>query len=814
MSTHPTLYEELEGGGSVEGSPPFVINRAGTAEPYDAGKIIQRLERLSNGLEVVPFEVADRVRQKIGQGTTTEEIDRISATVANYMSLTVHPDYTRLAGRIETANVHRGTPTRFSDAMRILHKDAGLVAEQFWTIVERHAHELDSAIRPERDFDLDYRAIEVFKKGYLLRDAQRRIVERPQYTFMRVALFTYRDDIVRVIENYHMISTRQYTPPSPNFYNACLRFPQMASCFVYDTPDDIHGITAGWTSWATVCKYGGGLGIRLSRLRGQGAAIKSVNGQSTGIMPLAQVVQKIMKYVSQGSKRPGQANIYLDIMHPQSVDLLRSKLQSAGAVPEMHLESLNVSVCLPGVFMTRLRRAVRENQPVKFTLFAPEKHPDLYDCYGDKFTALYERLEAEGHGHQTIDDVRELANMIFASRAESGMPYVFFTDNVNEHSNHDNIGKVHTSNLCMEICEVTEPGKPAICNLAAVVLPTHVVHAGDGTPRIDYRSVATAASHAAAAVDVIMDHSYYPETELTEANNRTRPMGIGMTGLATLFFLMRVPFESPQAMEISTNCTAAVYYGALRGSCDRARRLGASYPDFAGSHFSRGELQFDLYERNNPGFVPALMREDPEYFDWDQLRADMRTYGMRNSLLTALMPNATTGSATMVSDCFEPVHTLMFQQKTLSGTFPLVCRELVLDLIALGLWSDKVAAQIARDGGSIQGIKGIPRSLKDIYKNVWEMPQKVLVDLAVARQRYIDQSQSLNLFMAKPTTKASCISLIYAWEQGIKTLYYLRTRSKVESIQVMHAPEAPSPGTVTPAPTPPADDSCGDSCGI
>jgi len=749
----------------------FVLKRDGRQEAVKFDKITARIQKLCYGLDALvdPTTVAMKVIEGIYENVTTFELDNLAAEVS--ASLTVkHPDYAQLAARIAVSNLHKKTKKSFSETMTelyeyvnpITNQQAPLLADDVYEIIQEHKEVLDSTIIYDRDFGYDYFGFKTLERSYLLRlDGQ--AAERPQHMLMRVSIGFHKDDIDAAIETYEMMSKKYFTHATPTLFNAGTPKPQMSSCFLLTMKDDsIDGIYDTLKQCSKISQSAGGIGLSIHNVRAKGSYIRGTNGTSNGIVPMLRVFNDTARYVDQGGgKRKGSFAIYLEPWHADVFDFL--DLRKNHGKEEMRARDLFYAMWTPDLFMER----VEANG--EWTLMCPNECPGLADAYGDKFRALYEKYEAEGKGRKTIK-ARELWEKIVESQIETGTPYMLYKDACNEKSNQKNLGTIRSSNLCTEIIEYTAPDEVAVCNLASIALPMFVDNG-----KFDHDKLYEVTYKVTKNLNVVIDRNYYPVPEARNSNMRHRPVGLGVQGLADTFIQLRLPFTSPEAKQLNKDIFETIYFASLKASKDLAKVDGA-YETFEGSPISQGQFQFDLWG------VEA--KELSGRWDWDELREEIKESGVRNSLLLAPMPTASTSQILGNNECFEPYTSNIYTRRVLSGEFIIVNKHLLKDLVKLGLWNDELKNEILRTNGSIQNIEIIPQNIKDLYKTVWELSMRDIIDMAGERGMFIDQSQSLNLFVENANLGKLTSMHFYAWKQGLKTgMYYLRTKSAVDAIK-------------------------------
>lgn len=746
----------------------YVIKRNGKKETVKFDKITARIEKLSYSLNnaVNVIDVAKKVIEGIYDGVTTTELDNLAAETA--ASLTIkHPDYALLASRIAVSNLHKNTTKSFSETMKLLYQctDATngrrmpLIADDVMQIIEENAELLDSSIIYDRDFGFDYFGFKTIEKSYLLR-LNGKVVERPQHMYMRVAIGIHKHDVQAAIETYNLMSERWFTHATPTLFNAGTPKPQMSSCFLLTMKDDsIDGIYDTLKQTAKISQSAGGIGLAIHNVRATGSYIGGTNGTSNGLIPMLRVFNDTARYVDQGGgKRKGAFAIYLEPWHADVFDFL--DIRKNHGKEELRARDLFNALWIPDLFMKR----VEENG--NWSLFCPNEAPGLSECHGAEFEKLYTQYEGEGRQRKTIK-AQDLWFAIVQAQIETGTPYLLYKDAANGKSNQQNLGTIKSSNLCTEIIEYTSPDEVAVCNLASLALPRFVQ---DG--KFNFDKLYEVTYHAACNLNKIIDGNYYPVEEARNSNMRHRPIGLGVQGLADVFILMRLPFESDMAKLLNKNIFETIYFAAMTASKDLAKQYGP-YETFAGSPLSKGIFQFDLWNE-----------KPSDRHDWESLRAEVIKYGARNSLLVAPMPTASTSQILGNNECFEPYTSNIYTRRVLSGEFIIVNKHLLKDLAELGLWNNTMKNKIIAANGSIQNIPEIPAHIKELYKTVWEIKQRNLIDMAADRGAYICQSQSLNLFVDTPTTAKLTSMHFYAWKKGLKTgMYYLRTQAATQAVQ-------------------------------
>mmetsp|Transcript_39605 Transcript_39605/g.88628 ORF Transcript_39605/g.88628 Transcript_39605/m.88628 type:complete len:933 (-) Transcript_39605:134-2932(-) len=820
----------------------MVLKRDGsTREPLSAAKVQARLEALCEGLDrrfVDPTRVADKVLAGVYDGVATAEIDTLAAETAAYMSIE-HPDYTRLAARITVSALHRRTPRTFLEAMRSVHEapdpttgEAGRYLDpKLLEVAAEHAGRIEGAIDYARDFDFDYFGIKTLERAYLLKGGEAKegarlgIAERPQHMFMRVALGIHGEDVDAALETYELLSCKWLIHASPTLFHAGTRRPQLSSCFLLAMQgDSIDGIYDTLKQCAQISKAAGGIGFSASKIRATGSLIRGTQGVSNGLVPMLRVFDATARYVDQGGgKRPGAFAVYLEPWHADVFEVLDLRKNTGKA--EARARDLFYGLWIPDLFMRRVEEGG------DWSLMCPDECPGLDAVHGSEFEALYERYESEGRAKRVVK-AQDLWFAICDSQIETGTPYMLYKDACNSKSNQQNLGTITCSNLCTEIVQFTSASEAAVCNLASLTLPNFVTplptHAQPGSFRPATLSGGSGAAAAAAArrrgpqepaaalsaepqaelkrsfdfaqlrrvtmvaarnLNKVIDVNLYPVAEAERSNKRHRPMGLGVNGLADVFLLLGLPFDSPEARRLNSDIFEAIYFAALEASCELAESEGKAYESYQGSPLSEGKFQFDLWGVD----ASALSGR----WDWEGLRRRiLRGPGVRNSLLVAPMPTASTAQILGNNESIEPFTSNMYNRRTLSGEFVVVNKYLLRDLINRGLWTQEVRTQMIADQGSVQQIRQIPQDMKDLYKTVWEIKQKVCLDMAADRGAFICQSQSLNIHMAEPTTGKLTSMHFYAWRKGLKTgMYYLRTKAAANAIQfTVDRPAESGPG--------------------
>ena len=746
-----------------------VVKRDGRVAPVQFDKITFRIEQLAFGLDpnhVKPVEVAMKVIEGIYDGVSTTELDNLAAETAATMT-TKHPDYALLASRIAVSNLHKNTKKSFSETMSDLYhyvdkktgKKSQLIADDVHEVIQKNAEVLNNAIITSRDFDFDFFGFKTLEKSYLLK-MNGRVAERPQHMYMRVAVGIHKENVEAAIETYNLMSERWFTHATPTLFNAGTPKPQMSSCFLLTMKDDsIAGIYDTLKNCALISQSAGGIGLSIHNIRATGSYIRGTNGTSNGVVPMLRVFNDTARYVDQGGgKRKGSFAIYLEPWHADVFEFL--ELKKNHGKEELRARDLFYALWISDLFMKRVE------QNAQWSLFCPNEAPGLADCWGAEFEALYEKYEAEGRARQTVR-AQELWFAIVESQIETGTPYMLYKDACNSKSNQQNLGTIRSSNLCTEIVEYTAPDEVAVCNLASIALNRFVK---DG--KFDHQKLYDVTYVATKNLNRIIDQNYYPIEEARRSNMRHRPIGLGVQGLADAFILMRYPFDSEEAIQLNKEIFETIYFAACTASHDLAVKEGA-YETFAGSPISKGKFQFDLWNT-----------QPTDRWDWTSLRTAIMKDGIRNSLLMAPMPTASTSQILGNNECFEPYTSNIYNRRVLSGEFIIVNKHLLKDLVKLGLWNNSMKNRIVEANGSIQSIDEIPQNIKDLYKTVWEIKQRTLIDMAADRGAYICQSQSLNLFINDPTAAKMTSMHFYAWKKGLKTgMYYLRSQAAAQAVK-------------------------------
>ena len=749
----------------------YVLKRDGRKEPIMFDKITARVRKLCYGLNdlVDPVKVAMRVIEGLYDGVTTSELDNLAAETAATMT-TTHPDYALLAARISVSNLHKNTKKSFVDTMTDLYtyvnprtgKKAPLLADNVYKIIKDNAELLDSTIIYNRDFGYDYFGFKTLERSYLLK-LNGEIVERPQHMLMRVSVGIHLDDLDAAIETYHLMSKKYFTHATPTLFNSGTPKPQMSSCFLLAMKDDsIDGIYDTLKQTAKISQSAGGIGLSIHNIRATGSYIAGTNGTSNGIVPMLRVFNDTARYVDQGGgKRKGSFAIYVEPWHADIFDFLN--LKKNHGKEEMRARDLFYAMWIPDLFMRRVE------EDTTWTLMCPNECPGLYDSHGEEFEKKYLEYESSNKGRKTIK-ARELWEKILESQIETGTPYMLYKDAANRKSNQKNLGTIRSSNLCTEILEYTSADEVAVCNLASIALPMFVKDGG-----FDHQGLYDVTVRATKNLNNVIDRNYYPVKEAENSNFRHRPIGLGVQGLADTFIKLRMPFTSDEAKALNQEIFETLYFAALTASKDMAKDEGP-YESYKGSPISKGEFQHNLWGIKD--------EELSGRWDWTALRKDVKKHGVRNSLLVAPMPTASTSQILGNNECFEPYTSNIYTRRVLSGEFIVVNKHLLEDLVNLGLWNEDLKQELMRANGSIQQLDNIPDEIKELYKTAWELSMKDIIDMSRQRGYFIDQSQSLNLFMEGATMAKLTSMHFYAWKSGLKTgMYYLRTKSAVDAIK-------------------------------
>ena len=747
----------------------YVIKRTGKREEVRFDKITARIKKLCYGLNpkfVDAISISMKVVQGLYDGVTTSQLDNLAAETAASMT-TRHPDFAILAARIAVSNLHKNTQKSFSETIEALYhyidpksnEPAALISEETYAAIMAHRDELDSAIIYDRDYSFDYFGFKTLERSYLLK-MEGQIVERPQHMLMRVAVGIHGHDVAAAIETYNLMSQKWFIHATPTLFNAGTPKPQLSSCFLLTMQDDsIEGIYETLKQCSLISQSAGGIGLSIHNVRATGSYIKGTNGNSNGIVPMLRVFNDTARYVDQGGgKRKGAFAIYLEPWHADVFEFL--DLKKNHGKEEMRARDLFYAMWIPDLFMKR----VKENGT--WSLFCPNEAPGLYDSYGEEFEKIYHQHEKSGIARRVVQ-AQELWFKILESQIETGTPYILYKDHANRKSNQKNLGVIRSSNLCTEIMEYSSKDEIAVCNLASLALSKFVK---DG--KFDHERLFEITRVVTRNLNKVIDINYYPVPQARNSNMRHRPIGIGVQGLADVFILLRMPFDSDEARQLNKEIFETIYFGALTASNELAKEHGP-YESYEGSPASQGILQFDMW-----GVEPSLR------WDWYTLKANMKKYGIRNSLLLAPMPTASTSQILGNNECFEPITSNIYTRRTLSGEFAVVNKYLLQDLIELGIWNDTMKDRLIAANGSVQEFPDLPDHIKELYKTSWEISQRVIIDMAAERGAFICQSQSMNLFLENANFGKLTSMHFYAWEKGLKTgAYYLRTKAAADAIK-------------------------------
>ena len=749
----------------------FVVKRDGHKEPIMFDKITARVRKLCYSLNALvdPVKVSMRVIEGLYDGVTTSELDNLAAEIAATMT-TTHPDYAKLAARISVSNLHKNTKKSFSETMKDLYeyinprteKKAPLLSDEVYKIIKKNAELLDSTIIYNRDFNYDYFGFKTLERSYLLK-LNGKVAERPQHMLMRVSIGIHMDDLDSAIETYNLMSKKYFTHATPTLFNSGTPKPQMSSCFLLTTKSDsIDGIYDTLKQTAKISQSAGGIGLSIHDIRATGSYIAGTNGTSNGIVPMLRVFNDTARYVDQGGgKRKGSFAIYLETWHADIFDFL--ELKKNHGKEEMRARDLFYAMWISDLFMKRVE------EDSSWTLMCPNECPGLSDSHGDKFEKLYKKYESENKGRKSIR-ARELWEKILESQIETGTPYMLYKDSANRKSNQKNLGTIKSSNLCTEILEYTSPDEIAVCNLASIALPMFIKDKD-----FDHQELFRVTKQVTKNLNKVIDRNYYPVPEAEKSNFRHRPIGLGVQGLADAFIKLRMPFTSDEAKKLNQEIFETIYFAAMTASMEESKKDGP-YKTYKGSPVSKGEFQHNMWGIKD--------EELSGRWKWGELKKQVKKHGVRNSLLVAPMPTASTSQILGNNECFEPYTSNIYTRRVLSGEFIIVNKHLLEDLVGLGLWTEELKQALMKANGSIQQIDIIPNEIKELYKTVWELSMKDIIDMSRHRGYFIDQSQSLNLFMEGATMAKLTSMHFYAWKSGLKTgMYYLRTKSAVDAIK-------------------------------
>eukprot|EP00922_Rhytidocystis_sp_ex-Travisia-forbesii_P044814 GHVS01066789.1.p1 GENE.GHVS01066789.1~~GHVS01066789.1.p1 ORF type:complete len:887 (+),score=125.40 GHVS01066789.1:160-2820(+) len=783
----PTSQQQLSPPPARKSGCMYVVNRHGEKEDVSFDQIMNRVEALASRAPclhtlVDPARVTQAVINGMYSGIRTSELDELAAQTCAYMA-PCHPDYAKLAARIAVDNLHKQTDNDFSTAMRVLYefvdaqgRDASMIAKDVFDFVMEHKDSIDKAVCYQRDFEYDYFGFKTLERSYLLR-IHGRIVERPQHMLMRVACGIHCGNLDKVIETYDLLSEKYFTHATPTLFNAGTPKPQMSSCFLLRMKSDsIDGIFETLKQCALISKTAGGIGIACHNIRATNSYIRGTNGRSNGLVPMLRVYNDTARYVDQGGgKRKGSFAIYLEPWHADVMEYL--DLRKNHGKEDLRCRDLFFGLWVPDLFMRRVEAAGR------WTLMCPNECPGLSDVWGKEFEKLYEGYESAGRGRQTVD-ARDLWFKIVESQIETGTPYMLYKDKCNRKSNQRNLGTIQSSNLCTEIIEYTSDKEVAVCNLASIALPKFVGKDENGKRFFNFDKLKSVTNVATVNLNKVIDRNYYPVEEAAYSNFRHRPIGLGVQGLADCFMMMRYPFESPEARQLNKDIFETIYFGACEASLALAK-LHGPYETFAGSPASEGKLQMDLWDEEYAEEGVDKKVQLSGRWNWADLKEEIKTHGMRNSLLMAPMPTASTSQILGNNEAFEAYTSNIYTRRVLSGEFCVVNPHLLQDLVAEGKWDDSMKQTLMAYNGSVQQIPGVPQHLKELYKTVWEIKQRTIIDMAADRGPFIDQSQSLNIHLEAPSYSKISAMHFHGWKRGLKTgLYYLRTKAAVDAVKV------------------------------
>jgi ribonucleoside-diphosphate reductase alpha chain len=767
-----------------------VKKRDGSLEEMRYDKITRRIQYFCDDLNleyIDPTLVTLKVTQGIYDGISTTELDTLAAETAASM-VTTHSDYAKLAGRLAVSNLHKTTPKKFSQCIKELHsfnepktgKESSLISDEVYQFVIQNKETLDGAVVQERDFDFDYFGFKTLERSYLLKIGIR-IVERPQYMYMRVAVGICNGNLEMALRIYDDLSQHFYTHATPTLFNAGTRRPQMSSCFLIGNKgDDIDGLFDTIKDVAKISKWAGGIGLHVHDVRAKGSYIKGTGGESDGLLPMMKTYNEVARWINQGGKRKGSFAIYLEPWHSDVFEFI--DLRKNHGKEEMRARDLFLAMWTPSLFMKRVE------EDGDWSLFSPDEAPGLSDAYDDpfsftqEFTELYERYEKEGRARKVVK-ARKLMDAILTAQIETGTPYMLYKDAANYKSNQKNLGTIKSSNLCTEIIEYSSPTEQAVCNLASIALPKYIIDK-EFNHQLLYEYVYQVVKN----LNNVIDLNFYPTEETKNSNMKHRPVGLGVQGLADVFCMLKLPFESEDADKLQVDIFETIYFAALTSSKDLAIENGP-YSTFEGSPLSEGKFQYELWGKTD--------KDTSGRWDWKSLRKDVVKYGVRNSLLVAPMPTASTAQILGNNEAFEPFTSNLYSRRTLGGEFIVINKHLVNELLERGLWSDELKKKLIMENGSVQNIPEIPVDVKEVYKTVWEMSQKRILTMAANRSIYIDQSQSLNLFIDNANKTKVLAAHLYGWKLGLKTgMYYLRTRAAVDPLKGLGIDTATAKPTV------------------
>jgi len=752
-----------------------VKKRDGSLEEMRYDKITRRISSLCSDLNlnyIDPTFITLKVTQGIYDEITSTELDQLAAETAASLT-TTHPDYAKLAGRLAVTNLHKTTPKKFSQSIKELYNfveprtntESSLISDDLYNFVLKNRVAIDSAIVLEKDFDFDYFGFKTLERSYLLRIGER-IVERPQYMYMRVALGICDGDLDMALNIYNDLSNHEYTHATPTLFNAGTKRPQMSSCFLIGNKgDDLNGLFDTIKDVANISKWAGGIGLHVHDVRGKGSYIKGTGGESDGLIPMMKTYNEVARWINQGGKRKGSFAVYLEPWHSDVFDFI--DLRKNHGKEEMRARDLFLAMWTPDLFMERVK------EDGDWTLFSPDEAPGLSDVYDSPkskdFTKLYERYEKEGKGRRVVK-ARKLMDAILTAQIETGTPYMLYKDAANYKSNQQNLGTIKSSNLCTEIIEYSSPDEQAVCNLASMALPKYIVNG-----EFDHQLLYDKTYQVVRNLNNVINLNFYPTEETKRSNFRHRPIGLGVQGLADVFCRLKLPFESDEADKLQTDIFETIYFAAMVSSKDLSIEHGP-YESIVGSPIEKGIFQYQMWGLTDNDLSGR--------WDWTSLRKEVKKHGVRNSLLLAPMPTASTAQILGNNEAFEPFTTNLYSRRTLGGEFIVINKHLVEALMENGLWNDDIKDKLIMENGSVQNIPEIPVDIKEIYKTVWEMSQKRILNMAANRSAFIDQSQSLNLFISNATKAKLLAAHLHGWGLGLKTgMYYLRTRSAVDPLK-------------------------------
>lgn len=762
-----------------------ITKRDGSLQQLSFDKIIYRLRKLANDKSlgilnsIDPDVIAQRVVSSIYDGVTSCELDEEAARIA--ISMTENPEYQKLASRIIISNMHKSTIECFSEVMENLYNNTDkngnhspIIADDVIEIIRKHKNIINFTIDYSRDYIFDYFGYKTLERSYLQKmlnkeTTKMQVVERPQHLYMRVAIGIHKDDIDSIIKTYHLISQHYYTHASPTLFNGGTRLANLSSCFLIGTEDSIDGIYKTITDCGRISKVGGGIGVHITNIRSKGSTIRGTNGTSDGIIPMIKVYNSTCLYINQSGKRKGSFAIYLEPWHADVMEFLDLKKNQGHE--DMRARDLFYAMWIPDLFMKKVE------EDSDWYLMCPDECPGLTDVYGEEFENLYNKYVEEKR-YKRIVKAQEVWTRMLDSQIETGTPYIGYKDAVNRKCNQKNLGTIKSSNLCLEISLYSDNKEYAVCNLCSIALPKYVKYDSENKPYFDFEHLKEVSEYIIKPMNKVIDNNYYPVPETKLSNMKHRPIGVGIQGLVDVYVKMRLPFESEEAKRLNKEIFETIYYGCLRGSIELAKSEG-SYSSFQGSPFSKGKLQFDLCkEYDNINLDDYLSGR----WDWNALKEDLKEYGTRNSMLLALMPTASTAQIMGNTESFEPVDSCIFKRRVLSGEYIVINKYLVEDLIKLGIWSKELKDTIIANDGSIQGIDIIPDDIKQLYKTVWEISMKSVIEQCRDRGVFVDQMQSMNLFMANPNYKRLTSMHFYAWRNNLKSgMYYLRSKASASA---------------------------------